>query len=67
MPVTIELEPGTYWWCSCGKSNDLPFCDGSHVRTEHLPLKFAITERKKITLCNCQRTKNAPFCDGSHC
>ena len=25
MPVTIELEPGTYWWCSCGKSNDLPF------------------------------------------
>ena len=30
LPVMVELEPGTYYWCSCGKSKKEPFCDGSH-------------------------------------
>ncbi len=31
-PYVLELEPGTYYWCSYGKSNNQPFCDGSHVK-----------------------------------
>ncbi|PLX75899.1 MAG: hypothetical protein C0615_07380, partial [Desulfuromonas sp.] len=30
MPIAITLEPGTYFRCTCGKSNNLPFCDGAH-------------------------------------
>ncbi|MDX1643814.1 MAG: CDGSH iron-sulfur domain-containing protein, partial [Thermoanaerobaculia bacterium] len=25
-PAVLELEPGTYWWCRCGRSEDQPFC-----------------------------------------
>ena len=39
-PAVMELEPGTYYWCSCGKSNNKSFCDGSHKGTEFTPLAF---------------------------
>ena len=29
-PYAVELEAGDYWWCSCGRSANQPFCDGSH-------------------------------------
>ena len=29
-PEVMEMEPGTYWWCSCGFSATQPFCDGAH-------------------------------------
>ena len=32
MPAVMELEPGEYWWCSCGKSSKQPFCDGFSQR-----------------------------------
>ncbi len=66
MPVVLELEPDTYYWCSCGKTKNQPFCDGSHEGTVYLPVEFTITEKKQVALCNCQRTKVSPYCDGSH-
>jgi len=65
-PIMIDLEPGTYYWCSCGKTKNQPFCDGSHEDTAFLPMEFTITEKKQYALCNCQRTQDAPYCDGSH-
>ncbi len=29
-PYALTLQPGTYWWCACGRSKTQPFCDGSH-------------------------------------
>ncbi len=30
-PYAVDVEQGeTYYWCSCGKSKNQPFCDGSH-------------------------------------
>ncbi len=29
-PYAVELAPGDYWWCACGRSRRQPFCDGSH-------------------------------------
>ncbi len=65
-PMVMELEPGKYYWCSCGKSSNQPFCNGSHKGTSFVPLAFEITEKKQVALCLCKHTGHAPFCDGSH-
>jgi CDGSH-type Zn-finger protein len=65
-PYAIELNPGTYWWCACGKSSNQPFCDGSHKGSEFSPEELVLTETTKVWLCGCKHTGNAPHCDGSH-
>ncbi len=65
-PAVLELEPGDYWWCACGRSSHQPFCDGSHKGTGLAPQKVTIDEKKRVALCNCKRTGGAPFCDGTH-
>jgi len=65
-PAVLELEPGTYYWCACGRSKDQPFCDGSHEGTGISPLLFNISEKKQVALCQCKHTKEPPFCDGTH-
>lgn len=65
-PVVMALEPGDYFWCSCGRSAGQPFCDGSHKGTDFTPMKFTIAEKQQVALCACKHTENSPFCDGSH-
>ena len=65
-PYTLELEAGDYWWCSCGKSANQPFCDGSHKDTDFAPMKFSLTEKTTVWLCGCKRTNKPPYCDGTH-
>jgi len=34
-PIAVTLEKGNeYYWCTCGRSKNQPFCDGSHQGTE---------------------------------
>lgn len=65
-PYAVDLEPGTYWWCSCGKSKNQPFCDGSHQGTEFTPMEFKVDTAGKQWLCGCKRSGKPPFCDGTH-
>jgi CDGSH-type Zn-finger protein len=65
-PIIMDLEPGTYYRCTCGKTKTSPFCDGAHKGTGFEPLAFVITEKKQVALCTCKRTKTSPFCDGAH-
>ena len=65
-PAVFEIEPGTYYWCRCGRSSNQPYCDGSHSVTSFTPMEFTIEEKRRVALCQCKHTANGPFCDGSH-
>jgi CDGSH-type Zn-finger protein len=66
-PNKVELEVGKkYNYCTCGKSSDLTFCDGSHIGSEFKPLRFSVEDTKTYPICRCKKTKNPPYCDGSH-
>ena len=65
-PYAQELEPGTYWWCACGRSQNQPFCDGSHSGTDLEPVAFEVTEKRPRAYCRCKHAAEGPFCDGSH-
>ena len=66
LPYVMEMEPGVYMWCACGKSDNQPFCDGSHDGTAFSPIREKVEEKKKVAWCGCKHTGNAPMCDGSH-
>lgn len=66
-PKAVDLEEGKkYFWCSCGKSANQPFCDGSHAGSDFTPMAFTAEESKKGYMCMCKQSKNPPYCDGSH-
>ncbi len=66
-PKRVAVEAGkTYYWCACGKSQNQPFCDGSHKGSEFAPLAWQATESKEVAFCQCKRTGKAPLCDGTH-
>ena len=66
-PYVVEVEEGkTYYWCTCGKSEKQPFCDGSHKDTEFKALAYTAEKSGTVYFCGCKATKNAPLCDGSH-
>ena len=65
-PFGLQLEPGTYWWCACGRSASQPYCDGSHAGTGLGPVEVVLDAPRTVALCLCKHTGGAPFCDGSH-
>ena len=66
-PIAVEVEKDkSYYWCSCGKSSNQPFCDGSQKGTEFKPLVYKADQSKKVFFCTCKQTKDQPLCDGSH-
>ena len=65
-PIVKDMPAGTYYWCSCGRSKNQPFCDGSHKGTGFAPKEVTLTEAKKVAWCGCKHSKNGAFCDGSH-
>jgi len=65
-PVFLELEPGEYFYCRCGRSQKQPFCDGAHRGTGLSPLAFTVDKKQQYKLCLCKHTEDAPHCDGIH-
>ena len=66
-PYCIEVEAGkTYMWCQCGRSDNQPFCDGSHKVTSLKPVMYKAEATKKVFFCGCKQTGTPPFCDGTH-
>ena len=65
-PYGVDLKPGEYYWCTCGKSAKQPLCDGAHKGSTFAPMAWTAPETKTAYLCACKHTKNAPLCDGAH-
>jgi len=65
-PYVLDMKPGTYWWCSCGRSAKQPFCDGAHRGSEFKPEKVVIETQETVPWCGCKRSGNGPRCDGTH-
>jgi CDGSH iron-sulfur domain-containing protein 3 len=69
-PACVKVEPGKiYAWCTCGLSENQPFCDGKHKTIEGMPyksLKVEFEKEQEVWLCQCKHTKNPPYCDGTH-
>jgi glutamate synthase domain-containing protein 2 len=66
-PKKVSLNKGEeYYFCTCGRSNNQPFCDGSHAGTDFKPKAFTAEDNGDAYLCQCKHTASSPFCDGSH-
>ncbi len=66
-PYMVEVKEGKqYFWCSCGKSKNQPFCDGSHAGTSFEPVPFVAEKTGTMSLCGCKKTDDGPHCDGAH-
>ena len=66
-PARVNLSTDQeYYFCVCGRSQNQPFCDGSHAGTGFEPLGFTPQKAGEAFLCNCKHSGNLPYCDGSH-
>ncbi len=66
-PYAVEVKAGeTYYWCSCGKSAEQPFCDGSHQGSNFQPIAYTADSDGTVHFCGCKKSANGALCDGSH-
>ncbi len=56
-PIPVDLDAGEeYYFCTCGKSANQPFCDGSHKGTNFAPKPFVAEETGEAYLCQCKQS-----------
>ena len=66
-PQAEDLDAGDeYYFCTCGRSGNKSFCDGSHAGTSFAPKPFTAETDGEAWICQCKHTKNPPYCDGTH-
>jgi len=66
-PYPRDVEQGkTYYWCACGRSQNQPFCDGSHKVTAFTPIAYTASKTERVYFCGCKRSSSKPVCDGTH-
>ena len=67
-PYIIQCEPGNHYWCVCGLSSNMPYCNGEHARqnTGKKPHLHVVGTPTTVYLCGCGKSLNTPYCDGSH-
>ena len=66
--VKEEKKGAKVAWCACGRSQNQPYCDGSHKRlnTGLSPIVVEVDKDGKVAWCGCKHSGTKPFCDGTH-
>ena len=49
----VVKKDQSYWWCSCGRSQSQPFCDGSHKGTGFEPVEYVADRDGMVAFCGC--------------
>jgi CDGSH-type Zn-finger protein len=61
-PKEVEIIAGkTYAWCTCGLSENQPFCDGNHKKGDLRPQIFKAEKDETAWLCHANKLEMAPF------
>ena len=66
-PYVVEAEEGkTYYYCTCGLTENQPFCDGKHKGTDFKPEPYTAEKSGNVYFCGCRASKMGAVCDGEH-
>lgn len=65
-PYILKGKEGTQAYWACGKSNNMPYCDGALRGTGITPYIVKIEKEKTVAVCSCGHSGDMPFCDGTH-
>lgn len=67
LPESIELSRGFYFFCTCRRSQNWPFCDGSHKGSAFEPIARRVpVEGETLRFCRCMASESWPVCDNTH-
>ncbi len=65
--LRMMMQAGKFNYCACGRTENNPFCDGSHYEsTDIKPILVVFEFQQEVKWCDCRNSKNLPFCDHSH-
>lgn len=66
-PWPLPVKAGTtYHVCTCGLSQQQPYCDGSHQGSQFTPIAYQAHRDQIVFFCGCKQSDRLPLCDGSH-
>lgn len=55
-----QLDAGSHWICTCGLSNNFPYCNGAHKGTEFQPLNLVLEAPATVEISGSARVAPAP-------
>lgn len=64
--LKLEMEAGTYLYCTCGRTKNQPFCDKAHKGSGFKPEIVVIREKRLVKWCMCRHSQKGYWCDNSH-
>ena len=55
----VTLDAGTYYICSCGQSQNLPYCDGSHKGTNLQPIALQLESLQTVEISDLPESQSS--------
>ena len=65
-PYGAGDDAGTRWWCACGRSENQPYCDGSHRGSGISPVRVDLASKGEVWYCGSKRAGARPWRDEPH-
>ncbi|MEG3639665.1 CDGSH iron-sulfur domain-containing protein [Magnetococcus sp. PR-3] len=66
-PIQVTVKAGEKKaFCTCQKSQNMPYCDGAHKGTAFQPHIAQFKDDATLYLCGCGKSGQTPYCDGAH-